>query len=140
MKTIYFLLLFVPVAMFAQLNQPIDRLTGTEYYSSFYTTPQTPEAEMPLSPGAAFGFKAFPNPFHQIVYFEFATELMGTALLEIYDPYGQLVAIYRYELLPGKNLMAWDPASDSKDLQEGMYIYSLTIGNSVYRGKLQHDE
>lgn len=84
--------------------------------------------------------KAVPNPFTDFVAFSIAG-LSGTsaatAVLQVYDAGGKLVADRRFSGLSVTEKIVWDGCSDAGLRQPaGVYFYKLYHGNMLVQGKL----
>lgn len=90
-------------------------------------TPTTPVDSIP----AAGSFKAYPNPFKNIVHLSFYNKLETDKLsVEIYDTYGRLTFRQNFGTRPVGN-HTLDISGFTADLRVGMYIAALKINGKI---------
>jgi len=78
-----------------------------------------------------------PNPFNPSTRFGFRLERTGPVLLQIFDPGGRLVRVWRAEgLAAGDHEFRWNGEDQSgRPVGSGLYLTRLEAGGSVLRGK-----
>ncbi|WP_321373807.1 T9SS type A sorting domain-containing protein [uncultured Draconibacterium sp.] len=79
-------------------------------------------------------FKVFPNPFDEVVNFEFVPAVTGHAVLEIHNMLGQRVVRLLDQPVEAGELQRVEFRPDSEI--SGMYLYKLDIDGDVRIGKL----
>ncbi len=75
----------------------------------------------------------YPNPFTRSFTVAFDAESAGAATLKLYDMDGRLITRTVTNAKSGANIMTWDAGYT---LPAGVYIYELSLGNAISRGKL----
>jgi hypothetical protein len=63
----------------------------------------------------------YPNPATTMVHWRYPSELSGEVEMHIYNVLGAQVAVKRFHVESGDNILDWDLA----DLPEGMYMYEV---------------
>jgi hypothetical protein len=80
---------------------------------------------------------AYPNPFTRSFTITFDAQAAGTATLRLYDISGRLLTQAATTAAPGSNAITWDAGYT---LPAGVYIYELSLGDAVSRGKMVSNE
>ncbi len=80
----------------------------------------------------------YPNPFNEIVTFEFVLDNNSDILLEVFDIQGRRVStIAKENLESGVHTINWNGTdADGGNLQQGVYFYTLNTDDKVFSGKL----
>jgi hypothetical protein len=86
----------------------------------------------PVQPGITI----YPNPFTEELNFEFAVMEDSGVVIEIFDMTGRKVnTVFEDE---GKGMVRHNVKFTGADIVEGVYFYRITIGDTVYNGKVIH--
>ncbi len=77
----------------------------------------------------------YPNPFKNYVNIAFELDTLSVVSLNIFDLSGKMVAniIEAQNLISGKYNYQWNL---QPDMQTGIYLYKLQVGNKKYTGKI----
>ncbi len=73
----------------------------------------------------------YPQPATNYVNFKFDNQSWQNVRIDIYDISGRNILTKMQKTVNGENIIT----QDISDLQSGLYLYVLTIGNSSYQGK-----
>lgn len=84
-----------------------------------------------------FDLMAYPNPFNDRLYIEFGLERDAPVRIEIFNTLGSRVGLLFEGSLPGGTLNRFEYVPGSMARQ--MLLYQVTIGENVYRGKVQYN-
>jgi len=80
------------------------------------------------------GLKVYPNPFSDRLRFEFVSPESVNARIDLYDMTGRMVkTIFEQPIEGGVN---YEADFRPETIISGMYIYRMTMGESVYNGKV----
>jgi len=82
--------------------------------------------------------KVYPNPMNSSTTFSFYTEKETTVSIEIFSVPGKLVSVpFRKTVIKGIHSVAWEGNGlRGEKLTAGIYLYRLSVGNSVTTGKI----
>lgn len=84
----------------------------------------------------------YPNPFNSrtTISFEVFNDIKTTAIINIYNSLGQLIR--RMTLIingNGQYHIVWDGTmQNGESVESGLYIYTITIGNTILSGKMAY--
>lgn len=73
----------------------------------------------------------YPNPFSDIINFEFPAIIGATAHLTIYDILGNKI----YDTTLNDQISSWQPTTG---LASGIYFYQIEVNDQIFTGKLIH--
>lgn len=86
---------------------------------------------------SVFELQTTPNPFNNTVNISFNLPEKSEVILEIFNLQGQKVAnLFSGELAGGFHNQYWTPNGNA----DGMYIYTLQVGNQITYGKIMHQK
>ncbi len=113
-------------------DENID-LTNMLINDPLLNTPSTLNSIEPIQ------LKVFPNPFNQIVQFQYANNANHFSALTIFDNLGkEVITLYNPLKTGTKHTFIWDGKNHQSNLcAPASYIYKLFIGGSVYSGQIQ---
>ena len=75
----------------------------------------------------------YPNPFDKFTNIQFAVNIEGRVMLDVYDIKGtKIVSLINQKLAPG----IYETTFDSGSLEEGFYFYKLTMGENSITKKM----
>ena len=84
------------------------------------------------------GFRAYPNPFHSVLHFEFIPEADTHALIELTDFSGRKIqTIFKSQVLKEVGYKI-DFIPDN--LAGGIYFYQITLGEKSWTGKVAYSK
>lgn len=80
--------------------------------------------------------KVYPNPFEDVVQWNFSTRKQENISIAVYSISGKLVWENKWQKMSaGEQRLRWEA---SRDLPRGTYVYKLQIGDRIKTGKLVH--
>jgi hypothetical protein len=79
----------------------------------------------------AFTFENYPNPTHDITYFNVDMKENANLVLNVYNNVGQMVYTSENRFNTGRHLVSVDASS----FASGLYLYTIKSGDSVIGGK-----
>jgi len=80
--------------------------------------------------------KAYPNPFSDKVNFQFVSPIKGKATLEIYNIFGQRIALL-FSGMVDAGISKTVQYTKGRTVASTMLVYKLTVGDKVIQGKVQ---
>ncbi len=91
--------------------------------------------EYPYNPGLVQPeITIYPNPFTEQLNFEFSVTEDSHVVIEIFDMTGRKVkTVFENEV---KGMVQYSEKFTGADIVDGIYFYRITIGNTVYNGKV----
>ena len=93
-------------------------------------------SQPPIKPGAIAKIVPYPNPFRPEHAFVIFRGLPSNSTLRIHDPSGRVLRLFRPADMLGSEIH-WDGKNESgKAVPPGVYVFSVTSGSSVERGKV----
>ena len=103
---------------------------------TFKSTTGVPKAdeELEVSAPSVEGIDVYPNPFSTSTTFSFTLATAGKATLEIYNIAGARVATAFEGVIEANS--NYNVVYEPEDLPNGIYFYSLNVGDKTYRGKI----
>ncbi len=115
---------------------PGNRIEGLKFYTDKDTTGGNEEPEEPigLDENIADDFKllCYPNPSADKTFIEFNLPSESLVSVDIYDIEGKLVQhLANNRFTAGKHSLEWNVNSMHKDLNPGMYVCTLRIGEKI---------
>jgi hypothetical protein len=129
------------------LTKPLEyevKLDSLRKDSNFVYFVGIKKGNVSVDPGTTVAYRtqntlnAYPNPFGDMITFSFDNKLpsIKEGNLKLYSISGELLTDKKIDISVGSN----EVKIQSKNLISGLILYQLTVGESLYKGRLIHVE
>jgi hypothetical protein len=103
-------------------------------YCTYTTTKSAEIAPAITSDIKLTDLKVYPNPFSDRLRFDFVSSESVNARIDLYDMTGRMVKTIFEQPIDGG--VSYEAEFRPESVINGMYIYRVTIGETIYNGKV----
>ena len=113
----------------------LSSTTVSAYIGVITSSQKSEEIVTPIEPTVGYAdLKVYPNPFSDRLRFEFMSPESVDARIDLFDMTGRLVkTVFEQPIEGGVN---YEADFKPETMISGIYIYRMTMGESVYNGKV----